>query len=138
MTILQAAAVHGPDERTRGVIFIPVSTGIAHASDPGFIELRQLVAFGLGIEGQPVHCLQHVTQNMAGAEFVAQFREHLTDLVFDDLRSGRGLPDRCEVGEQLLIDELDQVVADAVGVVVELTVFPGRGTTVPEEIPGYD
>ncbi len=89
------------------------------------------MALGLGVERQPVDGLQHVAQNVARAELVAQFGEDLADLVLDRLEAGGGLAEVGKIGEELLIDELDQVVADTGGVVVKLAVRLGRGPFVP-------
>lgn len=129
---------HGADERTWRVIFAPVAARVAHAADAGFVELRQFVAFGLSVEGQPVHGLQHVAQDVAGAELVAQLGEDLTDLVLNGIGTDRRLAEGCKVGEQLLIDEFDQVVANAGRVVVKLAIGLGCGPVVPAEGPVDD
>ena len=126
-------ADHGADQRAGRVVFATVAPGVAHAADTGFVKLRQFVPFGLGVEGQAVHLLQHVAQDVAGPELVAQFGEDLADLVLDGLRPGRGLPEGGKVREQVLIDEPDQVVADARRVVVKPAVLAWCGPLVPAE-----
>jgi hypothetical protein len=91
------------------------------------------VPFCLGVERQVVNRLQHVAKDVARPDLVAKLGEDFADLILNCLRPGGRLAEGGEVGEQLLINELDQVVTNAGGVVVELAVFLGRGPFVPAE-----
>ena len=126
---------HGADQRARGVVLAAVPARVAHAPDAALVELGQFVALGLGIEGEPVDDFQHVAQDVAGAKLVAELGEDLANLVVDRARAVGGLPKRGEVGEQLAVDEADQVIADKGFVVVEPAFGrPGRRPVAPSEI----
>ena len=77
---------------------------------------------GLGAtEVEGVDDLQHIAQGVTGAEAVADFGKDLADLVFQRIGVVAAFAERGEVGEQLAVDELAQVLAGA-GIGVELAV----------------
>ena len=93
------------------------------------------MAFGLGIEGQPVDDIDHIAQDVAGAKLVTQFSEDLADLVLDRTRAFGRLPEGREIGEQIAVDEGDQVVADQGFVMIEATFGRfGRSPIAPPEV----
>ena len=112
---------YGANQRTRRVVLAPVPTRVAETVNTCLVEFRELVAFGLGIEGQPVDDIDHIAQDVAGAKLVTQFSEDLADLVLDRTRAFGRLPEGREIGEQIAVDEGDQVVADQGFVMIEAT-----------------
>ena len=85
----------------------------------------------LGAEAQRIDQFQRVAQAVAAAELVGDFAENLADLVFDRVGVVRPRLESAQVGEQLAVDEVDQVGAGQRVVVVERTVGrfgrrPGR------------
>lgn len=89
------------------------------------------MALTLGVEVQTVENFEHIAQDIARAELVAQFGEDFADLVFDGARAFGGLAEPCEEGEQLLIDKADQVVADHRTVMIERAVQLGGRPFIP-------
>lgn len=69
--------------------------------------------------------------NIAGAEFVAQFGEHLADLVIDGPWPLGRLAEPGKEGEQLLVNEGDEVFTDHGAVVVECAVGLWCGPLIP-------
>ena len=65
-------------------------------------------------------------------DLVLDLAEDLADLVFDGVRPAGLLLEAVQVGEELVVDEVAQVVAGQGGVVVELAVLAlGRGPAFP-------
>ena len=129
---------HGADEWAGRVVFTAVAPRVAHAADAGFVKLRQFAALGLGVEGEAVHHLQHVAEDVARAERVAQFGEDFADLVVDGLGACGGSAERPEVGEQLLVHEGDQVFANQRLVMFKRAVDLRRSPKVRTEGAVYD
>ena len=122
----------GADERARGVILAAVAPGVAHVLDLGFVEMRQLVLLGLRAEAQFVDVVDDLAQVVAALNLVFDLAEDLADLVFDGVRAGGLLLEAVQVGEELLVDEVAEVVAGQGLVVVELAVLVlGRGPAFP-------
>ena len=122
----------GADERARGVILAAVAPGIAHVPDLGFVEVRELVLLGLGAEAQFVDVVDDLAQVVAALNLVFDLAEDLPDLVFDGVRAGGLLREAVQVGKELLIDEVAEIVAGHRLVVVELAVLAlGRGPAFP-------
>ena len=113
----------GADERARGVILAAVAPGVAHVLDLGFVEVRQLVLLGLRAEAQFVNVVDDLAQVVAALDLVLDLPEDLPDLVFDGVRPAGLLLEAVQVGKELLIDEVAQVVAGQGLVVVELAVL---------------
>ena len=83
---------------------------------------------GLRAEAQFVDVVDDLAQGVAALNLVLDLAEYLADLVFDGVRAGGLLLEAVQVGEQLAIDKLAQVVAGQCLVVVELAVTVlGRG-----------
>jgi hypothetical protein len=123
---------HGADQRARRVVLAAVAPGVAHVLDLGFVQVRQLVLLGLRAEAQLVDQVDHVAQVVAALDLVLDLAEDLADLVFDGVRPAGALLEAGQVGEQLAVDEVAQVVAGHGGVVVELAVGGlGRGPAFP-------
>ena len=64
-----------------------------------------------------------LAQVVAALNTVFYLAEDFTDLVFDSVRAGGLLLEAVQVGEELAVDELDEVVAGEGGVVIDLAVF---------------
>jgi uncharacterized protein with PhoU and TrkA domain len=73
-------------------------------------------------KAQLVHQVDHVAQVVAALDLVLDLAEDLADLVFDGVGPAGALLEAGQVGEQLVVDEVAQVVAGHGGVVVELAV----------------
>ena len=76
--------------------------------------------FRLRPETQLVHPLDHIAQVVAALDAVFDLGEHLTNLVFDGVGTAGPLLEATQVGEQLAVDEVQQVVASQRRVVVEV------------------
>ena len=65
---------------------------------------------------------------VAALNLVLDLTEDLADLVFDSVRAGRLLPEAMQMGEELSVHEVPEIIAGGGLVVVEITVFSlGRG-----------
>src|ERR1019366_1043596 len=125
-------AHHGADERARSVILAAVAAGVAHVADLGLVEMRQLVLLGLRAEVELVDVVDDFAQVVAARDLVFDFAEDLADFVFDGVRSRGLLLESVQVGEELLVDEGEEVVAGHGAVVVGVAVLaPGGGPRVP-------
>jgi hypothetical protein len=123
---------HGADQRARRVVLAAVAPGVAHVPDLGFVEMRQLVLFGLRAEAQGVDGLDDFAQVVPAGDLVFDLAEDLADLVFDRVRPGGLLLEAGQVGKQLVVDEVGQIAADLRPVNVELAVLAlGRGPILP-------
>ena len=86
----------------------------------------------LRAEAQFVDVVDDLAQVVAAGDLVLDLAEDLADLVFDGVRPAGLLLEAVQVGEQLLVDEVAQVVAGQRLVVVELAVLAlGRGPAFP-------
>ena len=75
------------------------------------------------------------SQGVTALDLVFDLPEDFPDLVFDGVRAAGLLLEAVQVGEELLIDEVSQVVAGHGFVVVKLAVFAlGRSPTLPAVI----
>jgi hypothetical protein len=72
---------------------------------------------GLGTEAQLVDMVDDLAQVVAALNLVLDLAENLADLVFDGVGTGGLELEAVQIGEQLLVDEIAQVV-------------PGQGTVV--------
>jgi hypothetical protein len=109
-----------------------VAAGVAHVLDLGFVKVRQLVLLVLRAEAQLVDMVDDLAQVVAAADVVLDLAENFADLVFDGVRSAGLVLEAAQVGKQLLVDKVVQVVAGLRAVVVELSVFIfGRGPGFP-------
>ena len=123
---------HGANERARGVILAAVAPGVAHVPDLGFVEVGELVLFGLRAEAKLVDVVDDLAEVVAAGNFVFDLAEDFADFVFDGVRPGGLLLEAVKVGEELLIDEVAKVVAGQGFVVVDLAVLAfGRGPLFP-------
>ena len=122
----------GANERARGVILAAVAPGVAHVFDLGLVEVRELVLLGLGLEAEFVDVVDDLAQVVAALDAVLYLAEDFADLVFDGVRAGGLGLEAVQVGEELAVDEGDEVVAGQGGVVVDLAVLAlGRGPRFP-------
>ena len=113
----------GADQRARGVILAAVAPGVAHVFDLGLVEVREFVLLGLGLEAEFVDVVDDLAQVVAALDTVLNLTEDFADLVFDGVRAGGLLLEAVQVGEELAVDEGDEIVAGLGGVVVDLPVL---------------
>ena len=114
---------HGADERTRRVILATVAPGIAHVAELRLVEMRELVLFLLRAEAELIDQFQRVAQRIAAAELVFDLREDFADLVFDGVGTLGAGAEALQVGKQLVVDVLDEIVAGQRLVVIERAVL---------------
>jgi hypothetical protein len=81
------------------------------------------VLFGLRTEAQFVDVVDDFAKVVAAGDLVSDLAENLSDLVFDRVRPAGLLREAVQVGEELLIDEIAQIIPGQRGVVVELAVL---------------
>jgi hypothetical protein len=112
---------HGANERARRVVFAAVAPGIAHVADFGFVEVGELVLFGLRAEAQLVDVVDDFAQVVAALNLVFNLAEDFANFVLDGVGTGGALLEAVEVGEELGVDEIAEVVASDGFVVVELS-----------------
>jgi hypothetical protein len=90
------------------------------------------VLLGLGAEAQFVDVVDDFAQVVAARDLVLDLAEDFADLVFDGVRPGGLQLETVQVGEQLQVDEVAEVVAGLGAVVVDLAVLAfGRGPLFP-------
>lgn len=83
---------------------------------------------GLGAEAQAVHLVDDLAEVVAGGDLVLDLAEDLTDPVLDRVGLvGVAGGEAVQVGEELRVNEVDQVGAGEGGVVVDLPVLPFGG-----------
>ena len=87
---------------------------------------------GLRAEAQLVDVVDDLAQVVAALDLVLDLAEDLADLVFDGVRPAGPLLEAVQVGKELAVDEVAQVVAGHGLVVVDLAVLAlGRGPVLP-------
>ena len=82
---------------------------------------------GLRSKAEFVDVVDDLAQVVAALDAVLYLAEDLADLVFDGVRAAGLLLETVEIGEELGVDEGDEVITSQGGVVVDLTVFGLRG-----------
>ena len=86
----------------------------------------------LRAEAEFVDVVDDLAQVVAALDAVLYLPENLADLVFNGARAGGALLEPHEVGEELAVDELREVVAGQGGIVVDVAVLAlGRGPAFP-------
>ena len=93
--------------------------------------MAQLVLFGLRAEAQFVNVVDDLAQVVAALDFVFDLAEDFADLVFDGVRPAGLLLEAVEIGEELEVDEVAQVIAGLRFVVVDLAVLALRARPIP-------
>ena len=87
---------------------------------------------GLGLEAEFVDVVDDFAEIVAALDAVLYLTEDFADLVFDGVRAGGLGLEAVQVGEELPVDELDEVVAGLRGVVIDLAVLGlGGGPRLP-------
>jgi len=81
------------------------------------------VLLHLGAETEFVNVVDDLAQVVAAGDLIFDLPEYLPDLVFDGVRPAGLFLELVEVREELLIDEIEEVVAGEGFVVVELAVL---------------
>ena len=102
----------GANQRARGVILAAVAPGVAHVPDLGFVKMAQLVLLGLRAEAQLVNLVDDLAQVVAALDLVLDFAEDLADFVFHGVRPAGLLLEAVQIGKQLAVDEVAQVIAN--------------------------
>ena len=102
---------HGANQRPRGVVLTAVAPGIAHVLDLGFIQVRQLVLFGLRAEAQFVNVVDDLAQVVAAVDLVFDLAKDFANLVLEGIRPAGLLLETVQVGKEFAVDEIAQVVA---------------------------
>ena len=88
--------------------------------------------FLLRAEAKFVDMVDDLAEVVARLDLVLDLAENLADLVFDGVRPARLLFEAVQVGEELQIDEIAEVVAGLGLVVIELAILSfGRGSFLP-------
>ncbi|RFC34709.1 MAG: hypothetical protein DID90_2727554689 [Candidatus Nitrotoga sp. LAW] len=88
--------------------------------------------FGLRAEAQFVDVVDDLAQVVAAVNLVLDLAENFADLIFEGIRPAGLLLKAVQVGEELAVDEIAQVVAGQRFVVVKLAVGSfGRGPAFP-------
>ena len=78
--------------------------------------------FRLRAEAQLVYVVDDLAQVVAAGDFVFDLPENLPDFIFDGVRPGGPLGEAVQIGKQLLVDEIAQVITGLGLVVVELAI----------------
>jgi len=125
----------GADQGTRRVIFSTIPAGVPHVLDLGFIQVRELMFFGLGTKAQTIDDLSHFPQVVATLKLVFNLPEDLTDLVFDCVGSGGSLFESAQIRKQLMVDKILEVITGHCPIVIKLSAYRLRGgPAFPSEI----
>ena len=86
----------------------------------------------LRLEAELVDVLDDVAEVVSGLDLVFDLAEDFADFVLDGVGAGGALPEAVQLGEELEVDEVAEIVADQALVVVELSGFGlGRGPGSP-------
>lgn len=68
-------------QRAGRVVLAAVAPGVAHIADFGFVEVGELVLFGLRAEAQLVDVVDDFAEVVAGLNLVFDFAEDFADFV---------------------------------------------------------
>lgn len=112
----------GPDEGPGGVVLAAVAPGIAHVLDLGFIQVGEFVLLVLGLEPEFVHQVDDLPEVVATLDAVLDLPKDFPDFVFDGVRPAGLLLEAVQVGEQLLVHEVPEVIPRQGLVVVQIPV----------------
>ena len=117
----------GANERAWSVILAAVTSRVAHVFDLGLVEMREFVLLGLGGKAEFVDVVDDLTKVVAALDAVLYLAEDFANFVFDGIRliARLGL-EAVEIGKELLVDEVEKVIAAGRGVVVNLAVLAFR------------
>ena len=127
---------HRPDQRSWGVVLAPIPPRIAHVPNLGLVQMGQFMLFLLRPELEGINPVDDLPQVVPAGNFVLNLAEYLPDLVFQRIGSAGPLLEPLEVGEQLPINELEEVITGQGGIVVDLPILPlGSSPDVPAVLP---
>ena len=98
---------NGANQWTWGVVLAAVAPGVPHVFDLGFVEVRQLVLLGLGLEAEFVDVVDGFAQVVTALDTVLDLAKDFADLVFDGVRAGGLLLEAVQVREELGVNEGD-------------------------------
>ena len=91
--------------------------------------------FGLRAEAELIDVVDDLAEVVAAGDLVLDLAEDLADFVFERVGAGGFLLEAVEIGEELPVDEVAEVVACQRDVVVDLSVFLGSGPGPSAELP---
>ena len=115
------------NERAWGVILAAVAPGVAHVFDLGLVEVREFVLLGLGDKAEFVDVVDDLAEVVNALDAVLYLTEDFADFVFDGVRViARLVLENVQIGKELLVDEVEKIVAAGRGVMVHLAVFALR------------
>ena len=115
------------NERAWGVILTAVAPGVAHVFDLGLVEVREFVLLGLGGKAEFVDVVDDLAEVVNALDAVLYLTEDFADFVFDGVRViARLVLENVQIGKELLVDEVEKIVAAGRGVMVHLAVFALR------------
>lgn len=101
---------HGSNQGAGCVVLAAVAASIAHVLDLALIEMGELVFLLLGTEAELIHQIQGITQGIAALEFIADLGKDLPDLVLNGVRRSSSLPESPEIGKELAVHIVDQII----------------------------
>jgi hypothetical protein len=90
--------------------------------------VREFVLLGLRSKAEFVDVVDDLTQVVAALDAVLYLAEDLADLVFDGVWAAGLLLEAVKIGEELGVDEGNEVITSQGCVVVDLAVFGLRGS----------
>jgi len=123
---------NGTYERAWRVILTAVAPGVAHVPDFGFVEVRQLVFFGLRAEAQLVNMIDDLAEVVTALNLVLDLAEDLADLVFKGIWAAGLCRKAVQIRKELPVHKVTQVISRHRFVVVALAVLtPRRGPRTP-------
>jgi hypothetical protein len=85
-----------------------------------------------------VHVVDDLAEVVAALDLVADLTEDFADFVFDGVRPAGALLEAVEVGAELEVDEVPEVVAGERLVVVDLAAFSLRGRPFRPAVGGIE
>ena len=102
--------------------------------DLGFVEVGELVLFGLGAEAKLVDLVDDFAEVVAALNLVFDLAEDFADFVFGGIGIAGALLEAVKIGKEFQIHKVAEVVAGEGGVVVDFAVFGfRRGPGFPAE-----
>ena len=86
--------------------------------------MAEFVFFGLRAEAQLVDVVDDLAQVVAAVDLVFDLAEDFADLVFERVGAVGFLLEAVQIGKQLAVDEVAQIIAGERGVVINLACLP--------------
>ena len=114
------------DKRARGIVLTAIASCIPHILYTSLIEMREFVFLSTRLEVESIHEREDLTEIVATRDTILEFREYLSDLIFDRLRVLSIMTKILQVGKELLIDEVDEIFSDENEMMVDLPILSLR------------